>query len=107
MKRLPAACQLDTRLRVAPATTVRQRKYIDLIENSLNELTSAFIDTLTRQYGSLTPAELRICHSIRQGLSTKEIAGLEHSSAATVSKHREHIRKKLGITNQRTNSVTF
>ena len=47
--------------------------------------------------------ELRICKMVRGGLVSKEIASVEHISPATVRKHRERIRRKLGLTHTQTN----
>jgi PAS domain S-box-containing protein len=66
------------------------------IRNGLAELLTPFATMLSGVDG-LTPRELRICHLIRSGNSTKQIAELEHVTPATVSKHRENIRRKLGI----------
>ncbi len=88
-------------------TTGRQLKYIDLLEKSLSGLTSPFVDKLKREGSTLTPKEIRICNSIRFGMSTKEIALVEHISVATVSKHRENIRRKLGITNKQQNLTAY
>jgi DNA-binding CsgD family transcriptional regulator len=50
---------------------------------------------------------VKICNMIRNGLQTKEIAELCTISLATVNRHREHIRRKLGITNSKRNLVTY
>ena len=50
---------------------------------------------------------VKICNMIRNGLQTKEIAQLCSISLATVNRHREHIRRKLGITNSKRNLVTY
>ena len=50
---------------------------------------------------------VKICNMIRNGLQTKEIAELCSISLATVNRHREHIRRKLGITNSKRNLVTY
>jgi DNA-binding CsgD family transcriptional regulator len=55
----------------------------------------------------LTPMEVNICNMIRNGLRTKEIAQLRGVSAATINRHREHIRRKLKITNQQINLTTY
>ena len=55
----------------------------------------------------LTPAEVAITTMIRNGLSTKEIAQLRCISGATVRRHRENIRRKLGLKNRKVNLVTY
>jgi len=84
-----------------------QKKYVQLLQDSLEELTSPFIGSLARKFCSLTPTEIQICSMIRSGLRTKEIARLRGISPATVHRHRERIRGKLGIVNSDTNLITF
>jgi DNA-binding NarL/FixJ family response regulator len=55
----------------------------------------------------LSPTEVAIGTMIRNGLSTKEIADLRCISAGTVRRHRENIRKKLGLQNRRANLRTY
>ena len=84
-----------------------QREHVALLRRNLEEITSPFADRLSRAFMNLTPAEIQVCDMIRRGLSTKEIAQLRHISQATVSRHREHIRHKLGLTNQAVNLATY
>ena len=44
---------------------------------------------------------------IRNGLSTKEIAQLRCISPATVRRHRENIRRKIGLKNRKANLATY
>lgn len=81
--------------------------YIDLLECNLSEIASPFVNKLAGTFMSLSPAEVRICHMIKSGLSTKEIAKLRNLSPSTVSRHREHIRRKLGLTNNSVNLPTY
>jgi DNA-binding CsgD family transcriptional regulator len=83
------------------------RKYVEMVKTQLEEMTSPFTRHLSRQYHSLTPSEIKICNMIRSGLRTKEIADIQKVSVATVSRHREHIRKKLKITNNEVNLATY
>ncbi len=90
-----------------PGLPEEQQGYMDLLKQSLQEIASPFVSRLSTTVGALTPAEIRICGLIRRELSNKEIAQLEHISPATVSKHRAHIRHKLGITNKKVNLATY
>jgi DNA-binding CsgD family transcriptional regulator len=84
-----------------------QKKYTEMLQTNLEEITSPFISHLSSSYHSLTPTEIAICNMIRNGLRTKEIAQIRGVSAATVNRHREHIRRKLKITNSESNLATY
>ncbi len=84
----------------------QQRSYLDFLRTNLLDMTSPFVNELSRKYRSLTPTEIRVCKMIRDGLRTKEIAQIRGVSPATVSRHREHIRRKLGIANRAVNLTT-
>jgi DNA-binding CsgD family transcriptional regulator len=84
-----------------------QRNYISMIQTNLEELTSPFINQFSKAYRALTPTEIAICNMVRSGMRTKEIADLRGVSESTVNRHREKIRRKLNITNQNINLVTF
>jgi DNA-binding CsgD family transcriptional regulator len=84
-----------------------QRKYADILRTNLEEITSPFISRFLTQYQSLTPAEISVCNMIRNGLRTKEIAQMRSVSPATINRHREHIRRKLKITNNQANLTTY
>jgi DNA-binding CsgD family transcriptional regulator len=83
------------------------RKYVELLRDNLEDITSPFVKQLSRQYNALTPTEIRVCAMIRSGMQTKEIARIRGVSPATISRHREHIRQKLNIANDTVNLTTF
>ncbi len=84
-----------------------QMNYVEMLKTNLEEITSPFINHLSNSYHSLTPTEVNICNMIRIGLRTKEIAQMRGVSVATVNRHRENIRRKLRITNNDVNLVTY
>jgi len=84
-----------------------QKKYVEMLQANLEEITSPFISHLSSSYHSLTPTEIAICDMIRNGLRTKEIAQIRGISAATINRHRENIRRKLKITNSEANLATY
>ncbi len=84
-----------------------QKKYAEMLRTNLEEITSPFISQLSLSYHSMTPTEIAICNMIRNGMRTKEIAGMRGVSEATINRHREKIRRKLKITNQDVNLATF
>lgn len=85
----------------------RQLKYLSLLKKNLQTIISPFVernqDILTR----LSPAELLICDMIKNGLTSKEIASLRGITPATVGRHRENIRHKLGLANSKVNLVSY
>ncbi len=83
-----------------------KRAYVDLLRRNLLDVAAPFAGPLSASLPQLTPAETAICTMIRGGLRTKEIARLRGTSPATVHRHREHIRRKLGLANRPVNLVT-
>jgi len=84
----------------------QHRKYTEILRNNLEEITSPFANNLLRRFHALTPTEITVCNMIKSGMRTKEIAELKGVSVATIHRHREHIRRKLGITNENANLTT-
>lgn len=82
-------------------------KYIEVLKTNLEEIVSPFVSNLSKSYLSLTPTEVNICSMIRNGMQTKEIARIRGVSTTTIKRHREHVRRKLGITNSDVNLATF
>ncbi|MCJ7547488.1 MAG: LuxR C-terminal-related transcriptional regulator [Deltaproteobacteria bacterium] len=83
-----------------------KKKYVELLKDNLEDITAPFISQISQKYRSLTPTEIQICNLIRSGLRTKEIAEMRNISPATISRHRERIRRKLGIAGKDVNLVT-
>jgi len=90
-----------------PAVAENKKKYVNILKNNLEEITSPFTSRVLKRFHALTPTEVDICNLIRNGLRTKEIADLRGVSAATINRHREHIRRKLNIANQKINLTTY
>jgi len=80
---------------------------VELLEQYLKDIASPFIDTLKTKFSKLTPRELEICNMIRSGRPSKQIARVLNVSLLTVHKHREQIRKKLGLKNTDINLNTY
>ena len=83
------------------------RRYLDLVQHHLEELTSSFGRKITRKSIKLTPREIEICSMVKGGLTSKEISNLLNVSRQTVEKHRKNIRRKLKITNKSINLSSF
>ena len=83
------------------------RKYLELLEKSLDELTSSFGRKLTLTNFKLTPKEIEVCNMIRSGLTTKEMSELLNLSSKTLDQHRKNIRRKLGLSHKGTNLTSY
>jgi PAS domain S-box-containing protein len=81
----------------------RQKGYLRVLESNLSEIISPFAHRLSSKYSTLTPTEIQMAFLIRDGKSTKEIAGLLNLSGRTVESHRQSIRVKMGIKNRKAN----
>lgn len=76
--------------------------HLETFENKANH-SGHHEDTLPLPHlnlSPLTPAELRICNLVKQGLMGKEIAHELHVSESTVKTHKKNIRKKLQLSRQ-------
>lgn len=87
--------------------TGQQRSLVTLLRQNLQDIASPFLTELTRDHATLSPTEMAICSMIRNDLSTKEIARLRCISPATVRRHRENIRRKLGLQGQKINLTSY
>jgi len=77
----------------------------NILEHGLQALASS---AGTRHiFSKLSPREIEICNIIKTGTSSKELAKTLNISLATVQKHRESIRRKLGLTNKSVNLATY
>ncbi len=85
----------------------QHRIIIDILTANLQELTSSFAHTASLKLNKLTPSELQIANLVKQGKATKEIAELMNLAPGTISIHRKSIRKKLGISQHKTNLQAY
>lgn len=80
---------------------------MQMLENSLREMTSGFGRGLERKLYRLTAREMEVCHLIKQGMTTKDIADFLNTSLKTVDNQRNTIRRKLGILKKNINLPSF
>jgi DNA-binding CsgD family transcriptional regulator len=66
-----------------------------------------FYKKLINQFPDLSPNEQKICAFLRLNMSTKEISELTGQGVNALEIARTRLRKKLGITNTKTNLVSF
>ncbi len=81
----------------------RQKILIDVIESSLNEITSQFSGNLYTKAAGITPREMEVAALIKMGKTNFEIADILHLSEHAISFHRQNLRKKLGLLGKKIN----
>ncbi len=84
-----------------------QMQILTLMENNLKKVMSPFLKSVAAKYPKLTPREIEILIFIKEGHSTKDVALMLNTSSRTIDFHRNSIRKKLGIANNKINLRTF
>jgi len=90
------------KLKKTPLNDV-QKGFIKTAEDCLNEIASPFVQNLTSSYLNLTKKEIQIAALVKEGKTSKEIAGLLNATQRVIDFHRENIRKKLGLNNKKGN----
>lgn len=85
----------------------RQRAFLEIIETHLNDIISPFLQKMSSLNLLLTPMELQVASMVKAGRSTKEVADILSISTNAVDFHRKNIRKKLGLSNKKTNLRSY
>lgn len=80
---------------------------LEMIENALDAAGEELFSRQDKVALKLSPREIQICLLVKNGLSVKEIAQFYNLSQRTIDKHRENIRKKLGLHGTAVNLVSF
>jgi PAS domain S-box-containing protein len=76
---------------------------VHIIEDNLRNIVSPFLQNLTVTQFNLTPKELQVANLVKEGRTTKEIADFLNVSTGAIDFHRNNIRKKFGLSNQKSN----
>jgi len=84
-----------------------KKTYLNIIKSNLEVLVSPFSSSLSLRHLNLTPTEIQVADFVRHGHTNKEIASHLNVSTDAVSFHRKNIRKKLGLTNRKTNLRSY
>ena len=85
----------------------RSKNLLEIVHQRLEEVVAPFLNRLTSMNRLLTPREIDVAAFIREGKTSKEIAGLLNISVSGVDFHRKMIRKKLGLTNEKSNLRSY
>jgi PAS domain S-box-containing protein len=85
----------------------QQNAFLNIMESNLHEITSQFARKISMRDLNLTPTEIQVANLIRNGNSSKEIAGIMNISKRTIDAHRRNIRKKLGLVQKRANLRSY
>jgi PAS domain S-box-containing protein len=84
-----------------------QKTLLNILESNLNEIVSPFTRKLSSKYLNLTPTQIQVANLVKHGKTNKDISEILHVSGRTIAFHRENIRKKLDLTNKKTNLKTY
>jgi DNA-binding CsgD family transcriptional regulator len=85
----------------------RSKNLLEIVHQRLEEVVAPFLNRLTSMNRLLTPREIDVAAFIREGKTSKEIAELLNISVSGVDFHRKMIRKKLGLTNEKSNLRSY
>jgi PAS domain S-box-containing protein len=80
-----------------------QRAFVATAKSNLQEIASPFIREVSSEYLGFTPGEIQVAMLIKEGKTSKEIAGILNISPNTVHTYRNRIRKKTNTRNSKVN----
>lgn len=81
--------------------------YANLMETSIQNITSTFSKQLSSDLLNLTPREIQVANLVRLGRSSKDIVKLLNITLGTVEFYRLNLRKKLGIHKKKINLRSY
>lgn len=87
--------------------TTNQSVCIETVETNLMDIISPFLRNITLKHYNLTYKEFQVANLVKEGKTTKEIADYLNISTGTVDIHRNKVRKKLGLNNQKVNLRSY
>ncbi len=85
----------------------KDRAFVDVLESNLMSIISPFSQRLSSRFLNLTPKELQVATLVKEGRTSKEIAGLLDVSPGTIALYRNRIRKKLTVNGKKVNLQTY
>ena len=93
--RMLAETRLDT----------NQTVLVEIIEKNLSDILSPFTKRIAAF--DFTPKEMEVILCVKDGRTTKQIAKLLNVCSDSISRHRYHVRQKLGLNMKKTNLRSF
>ncbi|HVN70600.1 MAG TPA: helix-turn-helix transcriptional regulator, partial [Desulfomonilia bacterium] len=84
-----------------------QKTFLSIIKSNLNVITSTFSRKISSGSLGLTTNEQKVASLIKEGKTSKEIAGLLNVSITTVNAYRRKIRAKTGLRNEDINLRSY
>lgn len=73
------------------------KRHLMLLEKYVQDLAGGIMGSFMDSKWKLSGREMEICRMLQKGLMTKDIADVLCTSMRTIEHHRNHIRKKIGI----------
>jgi len=84
-----------------------QKTYLAIVESQLGEIISPFLKSLSSRFTNLTPMEIKVASLIKEGKASKEIAEILGVAEQTILTHRNNLRAKLGLRNEKANLRSY
>ena len=84
-----------------------QEDILDILESSIKEMATPFSKKLADPIVGLTPSEIQVAALVKDGKTNKEIAQILNKSIRAITSHRDNIRLKLGLKNNKTNLRSY
>ena len=85
----------------------RAQACLDALDMNFSEIARPLLKRKSLGYFKLTATEIEIVNQIRREKSTREIALMTALSPRTIERHRDNIRKKLGLSHKKINLTTY
>jgi len=85
----------------------KDKTLVEIVETHLNDVISPLLQSFANAKILLTPQEMQVASLVKDGKTSKEIAGVLNVSETTVNFHRKNLRVKFGLTNQKTNLRSY
>jgi PAS domain S-box-containing protein len=94
------------KIRNEPDLSIRN-SYLEVLKSQLIGMTRGYSGEVDGRFLKLTRTEMRVCHLVKSGYASKEVADKMHVAFETVQVHRRNIRRKLGLQGRKVNLHAF